>query len=370
MVAVSAVVLAGFLVAIFARTWGGADVGPGPMTKLKIFTTHVQIVALLRDYDLLWPDSTLAALGWADTLNIGISVAAPECFLPGFSFWGSYAFSEVLPSAAVALCVAIYAAAAAVAARTTASPSTRARCAALQSRCWRNAFWLVTLLYPRAAQSALQLFSLARLNVDTFLSADMGVLVRPPPSACGGAVCPLTPTYRLMVPVGIAILVIVAAGVPAAFFAALWRNRARLHTDPAVMQRYGFLYVGQCFAYWDTIDTLRKLVLAALPVFVAPQPAGSLQALAGQLVVVATGGAVLAVNPFTDPEDNAATVASNVVLWLCCCMGLPSSGRGWARRPRLGWRSRKLCSPLAWAPSSWPPWRCATGACFCPCRAR
>ena len=94
------------------------------------------------------------------------------------------------------------------------------------------------------------------------------------------------------------------------------------------MQRYGFLYVGQRFVYWDTIDTLRKLVLAALPVFVAPQPAGSLQALAGQLVVVATGGAVLAVNPFTDPEDNAATVASNVVLWLLLLSG---SALKWAR---------------------------------------
>lgn len=233
------------------------------MTKVKIFMNHVQVLSLLRDYDLLWPRATFEALGWADALNIGVSVAAPECFLRGYSFWHYYAFSEAAPLAAIALCVGIYFCAGAARRRAargaealesagvafvpTAATAAAAggsdaddgsvgapvaapppspppppalseeeqrlrklkrsfsRAEALQSRCWKNAFWLVTLLYPRAAQAALQVFSLQRLNVGTFLAADLSVLVRPPPSgpgACPAAQllrsgrCPLTTTFK------------------------------------------------------------------------------------------------------------------------------------------------------------------------------
>lgn len=91
---------------------------------------------------------------------------------------------------------------------------------------------------------------------------------------------------------------------------------------------YGFLYVGLSYVYWDTIDALRKLGLAAIPVFVAPQPSGSLQALAASLLVVASALAVLAVRPFTAPEENWLTVASNVALWLLLLSG---GALKWAR---------------------------------------
>ena len=224
------------------------------MTKVKIFMNHVQVLSLLRDYDLLWPRATFEALGWADALNIGVSVAAPECFVRGFGFWHYYVFSEAAPVAAIALCVCVYfcaraartravkraealeragvvfvveAAAAAAAAETeTAEDETTlpppptlskeeqrlralkrsaSRAEALQARCWKNAFWLVTLLYPRAAQAALQVFSLQRLDVGTFLAADLSVLVRPPavgPNACRASRllrsgrCPLTTAFK------------------------------------------------------------------------------------------------------------------------------------------------------------------------------
>ena len=281
MVAAAAAVLLAFLAAIFARTWGGTDAGPGPMTKVKLATTHVQLLALLRDFDVAWPATTLQALGWADALNVGVSLTAPECLVKGWSFWHYYTSSQALPAAAVALCAGVYLGAGAVvaSARRKAkaaaggalptdteegnqgsppppSPLPRAArlAAAVQERCWRNAFWLVTLLYPRAAQAALQLFSLTRLNTGTFLGADLGVLVRPvvgPDGACpGGAaliaagVCPLTRTFKMMVPVGAAILAVVALGVPAFFFGALWRSRKRLG-ERDVLVRYSFLYCGE-----------------------------------------------------------------------------------------------------------------------------
>lgn len=45
------------------------------------------------------------------------------------------------------------------------------------ARCWKNAFWFVTLLYPRCAMTALQLFGWKTLDVGTFLKADFSILV-------------------------------------------------------------------------------------------------------------------------------------------------------------------------------------------------
>ena len=283
MIAAAAVVLFLFLLAIFARTWGGNDAGPGPMTKIKLATTHVQLLALLRDYDVAWPATTLQALGWADALNVGVSLTAPECLVKAWSFWHYYASSQALPAAAVLLCICIYSIAGAVeragkrraarqatvgggaaaveegegagaAAGPLALPRAARIAASVRARCWRNAFWLATLLYPRAAQAALQFFSLTRLNTGTYLGADLGILVRPVPGPGGvcpggfpltaGGVCPLTRTFKLMVPVGAAILAIIALGVPAFFFGALWRSRKRLG-EKDVLLRYSFLYCGK-----------------------------------------------------------------------------------------------------------------------------
>ena len=49
------------------------------------------------------------------------------------------------------------------------------------------------------------------------------------------------------------------------------------------MQRFGFLYGGYSFQYWETVDMMRKLLIGAIPVFVAVQPQGSLQAVIGQV---------------------------------------------------------------------------------------
>ena len=49
------------------------------------------------------------------------------------------------------------------------------------------------------------------------------------------------------------------------------------------MQRFGFLYGGYSFQYWETVDMMRKLIIGAIPVFVAVQPLGSLQAIIGEV---------------------------------------------------------------------------------------
>ena len=47
--------------------------------------------------------------------------------------------------------------------------------------------------------------------------------------------------------------------------------------DEDVRMRFGFLYQGYSFQYWETIDMSRKLIIGAIPVFIAVQPLGSIQ---------------------------------------------------------------------------------------------
>ena len=45
-------------------------------------------------------------------------------------------------------------------------------------RCYKNAFWFVTLLYPRCAQTSMQMFATQTLDVGTFLKADFSIATR------------------------------------------------------------------------------------------------------------------------------------------------------------------------------------------------
>lgn len=55
-------------------------------------------MSLLRDYDVTWPNGTHQALGWADTLNIGVSITAPQCFIgSSYNFYFFYVMQMALP---------------------------------------------------------------------------------------------------------------------------------------------------------------------------------------------------------------------------------------------------------------------------------
>jgi hypothetical protein len=64
--------------------------------------------------------------------------------------------------------------------------------------------------------------------------------------------------------------------------------------------------------YWESIETVIKLAIAAIPVFVSPQPGGSVQALAAQAIMVGTAVLGLAVRPYAAPEDNWLLVGSSI----------------------------------------------------------
>ena len=77
-----------------------------------------------------------------------------------------------------------------------------------------------------------------------------------------------------------------------------------------MIQRYGFLYGGYSFPYWEVADMVRKLAIAAIPVFIKPQPTGSLQAVLGEVVMVIYIFVISYFKPFASPNDNLLQVGS------------------------------------------------------------
>ena len=50
----------------------------------------MQLLSLLRDYDVEWPSLTLSLLSYSDTFNVGVSIVAPACFIQGWNFYMLY----------------------------------------------------------------------------------------------------------------------------------------------------------------------------------------------------------------------------------------------------------------------------------------
>jgi len=54
-------------------------------------------MSLLRDYDVTWPNSTIQLLSYSDSFNVGISITAPQCFVPGYNFFLFYIATMAQP---------------------------------------------------------------------------------------------------------------------------------------------------------------------------------------------------------------------------------------------------------------------------------
>lgn len=56
------------------------------------------MMALFRDYDLIWPESTHSAFNYFEFLNVGLTITAPECIVgSSYNFYYFYIFTMALP---------------------------------------------------------------------------------------------------------------------------------------------------------------------------------------------------------------------------------------------------------------------------------
>ena len=93
-----------------------------------------------------------------------------------------------------------------------------------ECRCYKNVFYLVTLVYPRCAQTCLQLFSVTKLDIGSFLSADFTITVRDTAGHWGKIY------VRYLAP-GITLMLLFAIGLPIWYFYIMWAVRARLRVS-------------------------------------------------------------------------------------------------------------------------------------------
>ncbi|CAL8466229.1 g5765 [Coccomyxa elongata] len=273
---------------------GSDDVGGGPMTKYKIITTHFQLLSFLRDYDVLWPAATITLFSYSDSFNLGISVTAPECYVKGYSFFTFYIATMAMPALALLLCIVVFIVASTAHKKLSNAPSFQreeeqehnsVQCGffvlsqhrrakllefflRMKGRCYKNVFYLITLVYPRC----------------------------------------------------IGLLVVFAIGVPAFYLYTMYKIRNRLD-ELEIKNRFGFLYGGYSYQYWETWDMLRKLILGGIPVFIAVQPLGSMQAVLAQVVIIAFMAATIGIHPFLDKWDNVISISSMGILWLLLLTG-------------------------------------------------
>lgn len=89
------------------------------------------------------------------------------------------------------------------------------------NRCYKNVFYLITLVYPRCAQTCLQLFASRKLDIGTYLAADYNIVVRTMDGHWGHR-------YVKYIPAGIGLLVVFAIGVPAFYLYTMYKIRNRL----------------------------------------------------------------------------------------------------------------------------------------------
>lgn len=74
--------------------------------------------------------------------------------------------------------------------------------------------------------------------------------------------------------------------------------------EEIIKRKFGFLYAGYSLHYWETAEMIRKLALAAIPVFIKPQATGSLQAVIGEIVLVSYLFGVTYSRPYISTTDN------------------------------------------------------------------
>ena len=334
--AFSSVIAGVIVILLFARSWDFGDpASPGMLSKIKILLMHFQIISLLKQYDILWPPDTSEGFSWISVVEFGPSMLAPECVVgESYSFWSAWIIQMCLPILVLALCFGIHRIASVVIEsrdqRDLSDSKLTKWLEDLRFRCYKNAYWLITLLYPGACFVALQMFSREKLDTGTYLTADLSIKVTNDDGK-------FTSTYiGYMIP-GAMLLILLSLGVPLFCLIAIWRHRYRLD-DPSVSKTYGFLYgsYDRRTPYWEAVQMLRRFVFALIPVFVKPNANGSLQGTIAQVISMFLLMSTVWLMPFAQKSDNFIEIASQVVINLLLISGCAAT---WANISSAGMKA-------------------------------
>jgi len=213
-----------------------------------------QILGLLKEYDINWPQSIGRLVEVLDITNFNTESLTPGCSGSKSNYYSTYIAAVVVPPAVTAFCLLTYALTGVIERHAT-HERVRSIARCMRKKCRRNATWLVVLSYSGVAKTVLQLYNQRRLDVGVYLRRDYSI----------NASNHEHTVYRIT---GIIALLMYPIGIPVAITYILVRNRKRLD-DPAVQANFGFLFsnVRDEFPYWELTGLVLKFLLAAIPVF-------------------------------------------------------------------------------------------------------
>ncbi|KXZ41282.1 hypothetical protein GPECTOR_581g637 [Gonium pectorale] len=251
---------------------------------LKVAILHAQFYVIITRLPVAYPDviNRLQAFVSAATGAESTVAFAYSCFLPGLDSGGQAQAQQLgallVPAAVVAVSVALWGARALRAAGrwllggSLGETLVRVDESVVISKQLGFVFVVaLSILYPGWAQAALSVFSC--YHIDDGHSGPFpdrqqatwhhGYWVRDMAQECYSG-----RHLALYMPIGVAAVVLVCLMPPLTAFVLLYRHRHELD-DPAVRQRYGFLYMRYKprFYWWESVLMLEELVLVAVEVF-------------------------------------------------------------------------------------------------------
>jgi predicted outer membrane repeat protein len=222
-----------------------------------IFSTVLfvaQILGLLKEYDINWPQSVGRLVEVLDITNFNMESLTPGCSGSKSSYYDTYITAVVVPPSVTLFCILVYISMGLIERNSPFPRLNKIACDA-RTKCRRNACWLVVLSYSGVAKTVLQLYNQRHLDVGVYLRRDYSI------DASGSEHL----VYRIT---GFIALVLYPVGIPAVITFILLRNRHRLG-DAQVQANFGFLYtnVRTELPFWELTGLFLKFVLAATPVF-------------------------------------------------------------------------------------------------------
>ena len=213
-----------------------------------------QIVGLLKEYDITWPQSIGRLVEVLDVTNFNMESLTPGCSGSKSNYYQTYITAVIVPPAVTIFCLFIYYLMGVVE-RLAPFARLRSISADARTKCRRNATWLVVLSYSGVAKTVLQLYNQRHLDVGSYLRRDYSIVTSSEEHLI----------YRIS---GFVALMLYPIGIPLGITYILVRHRHRLD-EPEVANNFGFLYttVREELPFWELTGLFLKFMLAAIPVF-------------------------------------------------------------------------------------------------------
>jgi len=165
---------------------------------------------------------------------------------------------------------------------------------------WKLVLFTLFLIYPGVSADVLGMLVCKDINGTSYLLADFSI-------HCG------SPEWLTYIGPTIAMIFIYPIGVPAFFFAMLWRYRHRLE-ESGVRLQLGFLYAGYNADIWwfEMVDMANKLILTSVLSFFP----FNLQLPFGMAFVLAYSMIILLTEPYLSSGDDRLALLANVEIFL------------------------------------------------------